>query len=329
MSTKNILLLITLSLAGTPVLTAQDGLLSQYEMAPALLNPALTGMYEEGDFRMTSNVRTQWSSLATSFLTTGFAYDIAMDRRYGFGAYMSNYNMAGAINTFQVGTSAAYNISEKNAKHTLSAGVNLGLIYKKVNAQQMVWDAQYDGSYFNTDLPSGELIERGARLMPEVSVGIAYRSVNRNKTVNPFGNFALYHVTTPDESILRIMKTPMHIRYSVNAGARIEIVEQVFLTPTGLYWRQGADQMIQTGVIGEIAIPGSVYSAVVGTSYRWQDAVIIQVGLKHKTAMYGFSYDVNTSSLQRYTNKNGAFEFSIMYYGTHSGRDRRVQSKSF
>ena len=42
---------------------AQDAQLSQFETAPITLNPALTGMFENADFRMTSNVRSQWNSL--------------------------------------------------------------------------------------------------------------------------------------------------------------------------------------------------------------------------------------------------------------------------
>jgi hypothetical protein len=53
------------------------------------------------------------------------------------------------------------------------------------------------------------------------------------------------------------------------------------------------------------------------------------VGLKHKNSAYRFSYDVNTSGLKAYSNSNGAFEFSIIYYGMHSGRDRRLQSSAF
>ena len=45
--------------------------------------------------------------------------------------------------------------------------------------------------------------------------------------------------------------------------------------------------------------------------------------------MYRFSYDVNVSPLRSYTNNNGAFEFSIVYYGTISGRSRRMTSSAF
>ena len=114
-----------------------------------------------------------------------------------------------------------------------------------------------------------------------------------------------------------------------NGGVRVEVVDDVHLIPMGLYMRQGADQQINVGMLAEVGLMGSMYSVVAGGSYRLNDAIIAQVGLKHKNAIYRFSYDINVSGLQSYTRKNGAFEFSICYYGTHSGRERRTLSSSF
>ncbi len=328
MRTEKIFLL-ALSLCVASAVHAQDPQLSQYDAAAVMLNPALTGMFENSDFRATCNVRSQWSSLASNFLTTAFAFDMNQQGRYGVGFYMDNYNMAGSVNTFQSGLTGAYNVSGPKAKHTLSVGVNLGLIYKKVNDQNLVWDMQYSGDHFDTDLPSGENFTKMSRLMPDVGIGVAYRSVDRNKVVNAFGNFALFHVTMPDESIFRDQVSKMPIRYSVNGGAYITVAEGLDLVPEALYWRQGADQQIQAGMRCELAFMNGIYSAVLGASYRVGDAIIAQAGIKHKNSMYRFSYDVNTSPLNHYTHSNGAFEFSIVYLGTLSGRDRRLQSKGF
>lgn len=328
MRTEKIFLL-ALSLGAANAMYAQDAQLSQYDAASIMLNPALSGMFENSDFRATSNVRSQWNSLSSMFLTTAFSFDMNQQGRYGMGFYMDNYNMAGSMSTFRTGFSGAYNVSGAKAKHTLSVGLNLGLIYKKVNDQDLIWDMQYSGDHFDDDLPSGETFSKMGRLMPDVGVGVAYRSIDRNKVFNPFGNFALFHVTMPDESIFRDQESKMPIRYSVNAGAYVTVTEGLDLVPEGLYWRQGADQMIQAGMRGEIAFMNGIYSALVGASYRVNDAVIAEVGIKHKNSMYRFSYDVNTSSLKHYTHSNGAFEFSIVYFGTLSGRDRRLQSKGF
>jgi len=328
MKTSNIFLL-ALSLCAASTLRAQDGHLSQYDAAPVMLNPALTGMYENAEFRMACNVRSQWNSLASNFLTTAFGYDLSMQRRFGAGLYLNNYNMAGIMNNFQLGLAGAYNVSDPKANHTLSTGVHLGLMYKKVNDQNLLWDSQYSDGYFNSDLPSGETMQRGARLMPDVSVGLAYRSTNPRKSVNPFVNAALFHVTMPDESIYRTAKSKMPIRYSANGGVRVKVSDGLILIPQGLYMRQGNDQQIHAGMMGEFAIGGSVYSAICGASYRVRDAIVAHVGLKHKNSGYRFSYDVNTSPLRSYSRSNGAFEFSIIYYGTHAGRERKLTSSAF
>jgi type IX secretion system PorP/SprF family membrane protein len=329
MSTNKTLTLLALALCTAGSAQAQDGHLSQYDAAPVMLNPALTGMYENAEFRMSSNVRSQWTSLSSNFLTTAFAYDVSMKKRYGGGMYLNNYNMAGIMNSFQLGFSGAYNVSDPKAHHTLSAGLQVGLIYKKINDQQLVWDAQYTNGSFNTDLPSGEQFNKGSRLMPDIALGIAYRSTDPNKLLNPFGNIALFHINTPNESIFRTVEADMPIRYSANAGVRVRVVEQFFLVPQALYMQQGNDRQLNAGLMGEFGIAGSVYSALCGASYRVDDAIVAHVGLKHKNSAYRFSYDVNTSGLKAYSNSNGAFEFSIIYYGMHSGRDRRLQSSAF
>ena len=81
--------------------------------------------------------------------------------------------------------------------------------------------------------------------------------------------------------------------------------------------------------MSEVGLGGSVYSVLAGASCRLNDAIIAHVGMKHKNVYYRFSYDANVSSLRNYTRRNGAFEFSLMYYGMHSGRDRRATSSAF
>lgn len=325
--TTIISLVATMLVAGGA--SAQDAHFSQYDAAAIMLNPAHTGMYENSDFRVSSNLRNQWGRLGSNYLTTAFAMDMSMQQQYGFGAYLNNYNMAGIVNTFQTGVTAGYNVSRPKAKHTLSAGVNLGAIYKKVNDNKLVWDAQYDRDHFNSDLPSGEDFRKAGRWMPDLGVGVAYRSKDPNRTVNPFANFALFHVTMPDESIFREEKSKLPIRWSVNGGARITIEEGVDLMPQALYMLQGPDQQIQVGLLGQMSFWNNVYSVVAGASYRLNDAIIAQAGIKHGNNVYRISYDVNISPLQQYTRSNGALEFSIVYYGNLTGRSRRVTSSAF
>ena len=68
---------------------AQDAQLSQFDAAPILLNPALTGMYEGSDFRMSSNLRSQWNSIGNTFLTTAFVPQEALT---GWLSTVATYN---------------------------------------------------------------------------------------------------------------------------------------------------------------------------------------------------------------------------------------------
>ncbi len=305
---------------------AQDAHFSQYDAAPVLLNPALTGMYEHSDFRMNCNMRSQWSRLNSNFLTTAFSYDAAIQNQYGAGFYLSNYDMAGMMKTLEAGLSGAYNVSGKNAKHTLSVGLKAGIIYKKVNDADLLYDLQYNDGYFDSDLPSGEAVVKKTRLLPELALGIAYRSIKADRLLNPFGSFAVHHITTPDETIFRVAKHDLPIRWTVSGGVSVRVMDEFHLIPMGLFQLQNKDREITAGMMGDYTLGGSAYSVVFGASYRYEDAVIGHAGLKHRNNVYRVSYDVTTSKLGEYNNKMGAFEFSIVYYGTHSGRERRVRS---
>jgi hypothetical protein len=115
----------------------------------------------------------------------------------------------------------------------------------------------------------------------------------------------------------------------VNAGAVVTVTDGVDIIPQGLYMLQGADQQIQAGLMGKVDLMNGVYGVLAGASYRLNDAIIAQVGIKHGNNYYRFSYDVNISPLKGYTRSNGAFEFSVVYYGTISGRARRMTSSAF
>ncbi len=332
MSTKKTMskkiLLATLAIAPL-ALHAQDYHLAQYDAAPVSLNPALTGMYEHSDFRLSSNVRSQWNRISNNFLTTAFSYDMNMDGQWGVGAYMSNYDQASMMKTFEVGAAGAYNVSGKGAKHTLSVGLKAGLMYKKINDADLLFDAQYNGSYFDADLPNGENIQKRQRLLPEVALGMAYRSIDLNKTVNPFFNFAVFHITRPDESIFRTEKLPLPMRWSVNGGASVKVNDEIRVTPMALFMLQGKNQEINLGMMGECNVGSSAYKVLAGGGYRFGDAVIAQAGLKHRNNIFRVSYDINVSPLSAFTNNMGAFEFSVIYCGTHSGKDRRIRTGSF
>lgn len=307
----------------------QDAHFSQYDAVAPITNPALTGMYKRSDFRISTDLRSQWSKLSSNFLTTALAYDANVSGRFGFGGHLTNYDQAGMLNTFQLGGLAAYNVAQSNAPYILSVGANLGFIYKKVNDADLLFDSQYDDGHFDEDLPSGEIFVQQGRFMPEVSIGFAYRSMDGRKMFNPFANFAAFHVNTPDEAIIRVEAVDLPIRWSAVVGSHIDVTEELRISPSALFMMQNSDMQLNIGSMGNYTIGNGVYGAVFGASYRMQDAIILHAGLKHRKNVYRVSYDVPTSGLSQYTGIQGAIEFSIVYFGTHSGRASNARKQDF
>jgi hypothetical protein len=69
---------------------------------------------------------------------------------------------------------------------------------------------------------------------------------------------------------------------------------------------------LQYGINPDVAL-------FIGGYDRLDDAIIAMVGLEFKKVRLGFSYDINTSSLQEASNGNGGFELSLSYTGCLGG----------
>ncbi|MGH2644673.1 MAG: type IX secretion system membrane protein PorP/SprF, partial [Chitinophagaceae bacterium] len=56
---------------------AQDPHFTQFFASPLTLNPAFTGLFS-GDMRVAANYRSQWSSIATPFITSTISADMGI-----------------------------------------------------------------------------------------------------------------------------------------------------------------------------------------------------------------------------------------------------------
>lgn len=298
----------------TPKALAQDAQLSQYESAPILFNPANTGMLKYTDLRISSLYRSQWSSLSTSFNTFAVSFDMAANDRFGFGAAFVNTDEANIITTTNFVLSGAYQITDPNqTKYMLTVGAQVGFLYKRINTNGLIFDSQFDGYNFDGDLPSRENFARTTRLMPDANLGFSYKSTDRTKKLNPYADFAVYHVTTPNESFVGDTKSKLPMRWMGGLGARIEASRQVLIDPSVIWMRQREAQQFLATALAHYEISGTPYHIIGGLGYRTSDAVIVHAGLRHNSNIFRISYDINTSGLSDYSKNRGALEFSVIY----------------
>jgi len=311
------------------VLRAQDFHLSQYEVASQYMNPALTGMYfdEKVNYKVNADFREQWRALPSKPYTTGYlAYDMPYQKQWGFGGYIIN-DAAGTqnVNTLSILLSAAYKITtggNVSAPYDLTVGLQMGLLQRSTHPGDYLYDNQYSATSptgFDASLPSGESISKTAIFRYDANTGIYYRSHDKQKKVNYYGGFSIFHVTKPNQSFT-VEKNKMPMRFAWNGGAYIDVNKQVMINPNALFMLQAKAIELNVGAMGYYRIEKTEYSPALGLSYRYQDAVIIHLGLKQGNNVYRVSYDINTSSLKNYSNGRGAIEFSVIYCGKKKGK---------
>jgi len=113
----------------------------------------------------------------------------------------------------------------------------------------------------------------------------------------------------------------LYYRWIWHGNAIIGLNESFSILPYAFYSRQGSlsEIMFGSNVLYTFK-QASKYTknekgmaAGGGVFYRWNDALILSVLLEYSNYTFGFSYDINISSLQSASNKKGAFEISLRY----------------
>lgn len=310
-------------------LSAQvDFHLAQYDMAPQYLNPALTGMYcgERGDYRVTSNYRSQWRALGSKpFSTIAIGYDMPLEKysdRWGVGGYIIN-NKAGAGNfsTMNAIASGAYNIMDGTDKHYMTAGLQMGLLYKTYDPASYTFDVQYSSSLgtFDSSLPNEEdgTLSKNSLFRFDANLGIFYKYKDAEKKASPSVGFSVYHLTKPNEAFTG-NKSHLPMRFVFHTACDIRINDDFTVTPRILYMNQAKAYEANGGFLLFYKIRKSTLDALAGVDYRHKDAIVAHIGFRQDQHYFRFSYDINTSYLNNYTNGRGAWEFSLILVGKKS-----------
>lgn len=302
-------------------LSAQDFHLAQYDAASLYMNPGSTGMFqgEPGSYRITSDYRAQWRSLGMKPFNTAFiSFDMPLnkwDQKWGVGGFLiSNHASPGLFRTMQVMGSGAYNIMNTSREHYLTAGLQMGIIYKSVNQAEYTFDEQYDGTTFNTALEDGEDFVRLNRVGFDAAAGIHYKYIAPFEKYHPFGSFSIQHIPKPNESLTGT-KSKMPMRFNLAGGCDMDLKEDIMLSPRFLYMNQKKAWEFNIGCLMYYTIKNSSLDAIVGVDYRVKDAIIAHIGFRQGKSIFRFSYDINVSGLSGYTGNRGAWEFSLILVG--------------
>lgn len=301
---------------------AQDFHLSHYDANPIYLNPALTGMHFDLDwkYRAVVNYREQGGKyLGGSNTTFAASLDKPINNKFSIGEFIVNdRTVNGSFNTFNFMLSTAYRIIHEAAngidKHNLSVGLQAGILQKSVYPADFVYDAQYTSSSldgFDKNLPNNESFRKESYFRFDANLGVFYKCIDASKKYFPYGGFAVYHITQANKSFFgETYKTP--IRYALHGGCENIIGPGIKIQSQLLYMNQAKANELNLQVLGYYKVEGTDYEPLLGLAWRNKDAIILHLGLKQKNNIYRLSYDINTSYLKSYSNGRGGFEVSVL-----------------
>jgi len=288
---------------------------SQYYIQPMTMNPAFTGAFD-GDYRISAIWRSQYGNTLN---TRGISAEKTTNKNANFGFNLVN----------QVSNDGAYSYTNgyltfaytgvrfgRSADHYLVMAMQLGFINRKFDVNKMTFGSQWvSGVGYDPSSNSNETFLKPQVTSFDAGAGIAYYDATPNKTASFFGGISAYHITQPVNPFLSDQnQSKLDIRYSVQAGVRINASDFLSIVPTVIYMKQGDAQERMGGVYFQ-AYANENTDVMFGAYYRISDAITPFAGFYYKGLTFGLSYDVDASAKSAAGSKGNSLEISISYVG--------------
>jgi type IX secretion system PorP/SprF family membrane protein len=306
---------------------AQDLHFSQFFNSPLTTNPANTGFIPASDYRIGAHYREQWASIPVPYKTVSIFGDFQFMRdrfRSGWmglgGMILQDVAGTGKLRSTKAYASVAYH-QMLGATGLLSAGFNLGYAGKQINQDKLTFDNQWNGRFFDSNVPSGEVFQNNSIGYLDVQAGLNYAYFPTDDLYLHAG-FSVHHLNKPTESFFAVSPgydNTIQPRTILFADAVMKLNNKVILSP-GIYFSKQAQSTELTGGMHlnyNIANQGD-QQLIMGIYFRLNDSYIPMLGYQWRNFKFMFSYDVTNTPLKFFNNSRGATEMFMQYDGIYS-----------
>ncbi len=297
----------------------QDIHFSQFNWSYLNLNPAKTGDFS-GDYRFNGNFKNQWGAISEPYQTFSFSAEAnhlikaLPNLNLGIIAYTDEAGLGG-LRTTMAALSVSHDFGlNADSSLRLIGGAQLGIHNRRLNFDAFSFDQQYNGNQFNPNAATGENFDQNAYTNFTANIGLmlAYRRAAREHYEI---GFSTYNLNSANQSFLD-ETVPLDRRHNIHAKADFYLSPVMDLIPSLLYSRQGSYTEVLMGsnlryrLSQSEVLKRNLYG---GIWYRNQDALILGVGMDYNQWLFGMSYDINLSDLDRASNNRGGLELSVTY----------------
>jgi len=319
-----ILLLLVCSLQFGGSLHAQDLHFSQFFNNPLVTNPANTGFIPDADYRIGASYRNQWSTVMSVPYKTISAFGDAQVFRdrlengwLGLGGMILNDQAgSGSLASTKIYGSLAYH-QMLGLSSLLSAGFNIGWANKHINQSKLKFPDQFDGKFFDSNIPSNVAFTNNYVSYMDVHAGLNYAYFpDENIYIN--AGYSIQHVNRPKETFFgdNSVYGRIPMRHTGFVNAILKVNDRVIINPNAYFSAQANATDLVFGINANYNL--SQYGEqqlIAGVYYRLGDAIVPMLGFETNKIQFTFSYDVTLSGLSKYNGYRGASELSIIKKG--------------
>ena len=323
--------------------SAQDLHFSQWFNSPLTTNPANTGFIPDADYRLGANYRNQWSSVMSEpYKTMSIFGDAQVFRnriQSGWlglgGVILRDVAGSGNLTTTSAYSSIAYH-QMLGYSSLISAGFNIGWVNKRINSANLKFPDQFDGKFFDNQLPTSVVIDQPNVNYFDMQLGMNYAYFPNEKTYINLG-FSVQHINRARESFFSIdpagFNSLIPRRYIAFINGSFKSNDLVIINPMAYYTTQAGASEEVAGLNLQYNLSGDGDNQLVGgLYYRMGDSFIPMIGFIYRNIRIMFTYDVTTSSLSKYNGGRGAWEFALIqngFYTEYNGDRHQALCPSF
>ncbi|MGM0612877.1 MAG: PorP/SprF family type IX secretion system membrane protein [Bacteroidota bacterium] len=319
---KRRFLILIILLMQSVITFAQDIHFSQFKNTPVMINPANTGFFEDAH-RFVLNSRSQWSSVTVPYRTYSFSYDMQPAYRLlqndmlGVGLWMYGDKAGDSeLGTIQASISLSYifSLNEKDNNY-LSFGFMGSWAERSMNYNELYFDQQFNGEFYDPSLYSGE--ETGGKSFNyfDFNLGTHWKYKPEKERYYNLG-LSLNHITQPRQSFKDDNTNRLPVKGIFYGDMSLPLMQDHSLIPGFMSAFQGAAAEVVLGSAYKYVMSSKrmTYSALQsGVYYRFGDAIILTTALEYQRWHLGISYDINVSDLYNSSQGRGGFELSLSY----------------
>lgn len=286
---------------------------SQYYNSPVLTNPAgaATGDFTQlGVYYRKSRIANY--EIPSLSLVHPFYRNSRGIRWGGAGINMINqqagpsglYNTTGVLGTF------AYIVHFSKSLH-LSAGLQGGMVYKKINQGAITTDNQFNLGVFDPSLPNGENIQFNTASSPVINSGFSWMLTDNSSIPKAEIGIAFSNMNTP---VYKFMADNQHgekMTYTISGGVKMFAQSAISIHPTFRYIG-GATSFANIGAQFYHNLREEDNDVSVGLWYKTTRALVAAVQYSSPNYIVAASMDF-TSHETLQANINNAFELSLAW----------------